>query len=255
MSGHSKWSTIKHKKAAVDAKRGKIFSKIAKEITVVARNGGGDPATNITLRTLLQKARSANMPADNIDRAIKKGTGELEGAAMEEIMYEGYAAGGVAVIVHALTDNRNRSAAEVRNVFNKHNATLAGQGSVTRSFQRKGVIYVDVSGISEERLMEQAVESGAEDMTVQGDRYEIITAPSDYSSVLESLQDAGIEISDSELSLIPDTYLPVTDSGAARSLLSFVEALEDLDDVQNVYANFDIDEEFLESLTGDQQVS
>jgi len=248
MSGHSKWSTIKHKKAAADAKRGKIFSKLAKEITVCARDGGGDPGANITLRTLLQKARAVNMPADNIDRAIKKGTGELAGAAMEEVMYEGYAIAGVAVIVHVLTDNRNRTAAEVRNVFNKHNATLAGQGSVTRSFQRRGLIYVRTSVIDEERLMEQAVEAGAEDLSREGDRYEIVTDPSDYPAVLDALQTGGIEIEDSELSLVPDNYIPVTDAALARSLLNFIEALEDLDDVQNVYTNFDIDDTLLESI-------
>lgn len=250
MSGHSKWSTIKHKKAAADAKRGKIFSKLAKEITVCARDGGGDPDANITLRTLLQKARAVNMPADNIERAVKKGTGELESAAMEEIMYEGYAAGGVAIIVHVLTDNRNRTAAEVRNVFTKHSATLAGQGSVTRSFQRKGLLYVAASEIDEDQLMEKAIEAGAEDMTREGERYEIVTDPSEYHSVLDNLQTAGIPVEESELSLVPDMYLPITDAGVARSLLNFIEALEDLDDVQSVYTNFDIDDALLESIAG-----
>jgi YebC/PmpR family DNA-binding regulatory protein len=248
MSGHSKWSTIKHKKAAADAKRGKVFSKIAKEITVAARQGGGDPAANITLRSLIQKARSVNMPADNIDRAVKKGTGELEGEQMEEILYEGYAPGGIAVIVEALTDNRNRSAAEVRHIFTKFNGSLAGQGSVSRSFNRKGVIAVSTQAAGEDRLLEWVLEAGAEDMTNEGEVFEIITGPQDYPAVLGKLEEVQVTPESAELTLLPETTMPVTDEAQAAALLRFVEALEDLDDVQNVYSNFDIDDALLEQL-------
>lgn len=248
MSGHSKWSTIKHKKAAADAKRGKVFSKIAKEITVAARQGGGDPAANITLRTLVQKARSVNMPADNIDRAIKKGTGELEGDQMEEILYEGYAPGGIAVIAEVLTDNRNRSAAEVRHAFTKFNSSLAGQGSVSRSFNRKGVIEVKCEDAEEDALMELALEGGAEDMTHEGDYFEITTEPAAYPQVLGVLEEKGIPVSNSELTLVPETYMPVTDVSQAKTLMNFVEALEDLDDVQNVYTNFDVADEVMSAI-------
>ncbi len=248
MSGHSKWSTIKHKKAATDAKRGKIFSKLAKEMMIVARQGGGDPGTNITLRTLIQKARAVNMPADNIDRAIKKGTGELEGEQMEEITYEGYAQGGIAIIVQALTDNRNRTASEVRHVFTKHNGSLAGQGSVARTFNRKGVIQVGSQAVNEDELFELALECGAEDMTNEGDYYEIVTGTAEYPDVLNRLEERGVAVEQSELTLLPETYMPVTDAGQAAGLLRFVEALEDLDDVQNVYANFDIPDDVMASL-------
>ncbi len=249
MSGHSKWSTIKHKKAAADAKRGKIFSKIAKELMIAARSGGGDPSGNITLRAIIQKARGVNMPADNIDRAIKKGTGELAADALEEVMYEGYAPGGVAVIVEVVTDNRNRSASEVRHVFTRYSGSLAGQGSVLRNFSRKGVIVVDASAIEEDKLMELAIEAGAEDMTPEDGAYEIVTGPADYGAVLDALGKAGIETVRSELTLLPDAFIPVTDAGQAKSLIQFVEALEDLDDVQNVYTNFDVDDELLAAIS------
>lgn len=252
MSGHSKWSTIKHKKAAADAKRGKVFSKIAKEMTVAARQGGGDPAANITLRTLVQKARSVNMPADNIDRAIKKGTGELEGEQMEEIMYEGYAAGGIAIIAQALTDNRNRSAAEIRHAFTKNNGSLAGQGSVTRTFNRKGLIEVSTEAAKEDELLELALESGAEELTNEGDYFQIITDPSTYTEVLGALESKEIPVQNSDLTLLPESYMPVTDLAQAKALLRFVEMLEDLDDVQNVYSNFDISDELLEAIEKDE---
>ncbi|MBU0676637.1 MAG: YebC/PmpR family DNA-binding transcriptional regulator [Verrucomicrobia bacterium] len=240
MSGHSKWANIKHKKAAADNKRGRIFSKLAKEIMVVARHGGGDPAANIALRTLIQKARGFNMPADNIDRAIKKGTGELEGAALEEMIYEGYASGGVAVIVEALSDNRNRTAADVRHAFTKHNASFSGQGSVARSFQRKGLILVKADAVEEEKLMELVLEAGAEDMNREGDEYEIVAEPSVFMDVVDVLNAAEVPIENSEVTLLPDTYMEITDAGQAAALMRFVEALEDLDDVQNVYTNLDI---------------
>ncbi len=245
MSGHSKWSTIKHKKAATDAKRGKVFSQIAKEMTVAARQSGGDPGTNITLRTLVQKARAANMPADNIERAIKKGTGELQGAQMEEVMYEGYAPGGIAVIVEVLTDNRNRSAAEVRHAFTKANSSLAGQGSVSRSFNRKGVIEVKSEAAKENELLEWALEGGAEDVKNEGDYFEIITGPTEYPTVLEMLEEKKVEVENSELTLLPETTMPVADVGQARSLINFVEALEELEDVQHVYSNFDVTDEVM----------
>ncbi len=248
MSGHSKWSTIKHKKAATDAKRGKIFSKLAKELMVVARQGGGDPGANITLRTLIQKGRSVNMPADNIDRAIKKGTGELEGEQMEEIVYEGYAQGGVGIIVETLTDNRNRTAAEVRHVFTKHNGSLAGQGSVAHAFNRKGVIQVNASAANEDDLLELALECGAEDMTNEGEYYEIVTGPSEYPDVLARLEEREVAVESSELTLLPESYVPITDEHQASALISFVQTLEDLDDVQNVHANFDIPDEIMEKL-------
>lgn len=252
MSGHSKWSTIKHKKAATDAKRGRIFSKLAKEIMVCARQGGGDPSTNISLRTLVQKGRSVNMPADNIERAIKKGTGELEGEQMDEVMYEGYAFGGVAVIVEVLTDNRNRSAAEVRHAFSKYNASLALQGSVSRTFNRKGVIRIKADAIEEDALLEKALEAGAEDMSLEDDFFEIVTGPAEYPKVLEALETAEVAVEDSELTLLPETYMPVTDKGAASRLLGFIEALEDLDDVQNVFSNFDIPDELMEQINDEQ---
>lgn len=248
MSGHSKWSTIKHKKAATDAKRGKIFSKIAREIMVAARTGGGDVDANITLRALIQKARAANMPGDNIDRAIKKGTGDLDGAALEEMAYEGYAQGGVGIIVEALSDNRNRTAAEVKHAFSKHGASLAGQGAVSRLFQRKGQIVVDAAAASEERLMEIAIEAGAEDLQQDGEQFILTTPPTEFMSVVDALEKAEIQMEGSELTLLSEDSIPVTDKSQAASLLRFIEALEDLEDVQNVYSNFDISEELLDSL-------
>ena len=246
MSGHSKWATIKHKKAATDAKKGKVFSKLAKEIMICARGGGGDPAANISLRTLLQKAKQVNMPSDNIDRAIKKGTGELQGAALEEIMFEAYAAGGVGIIVQCLSDNRNRTVAEVRHVITRCGGNLAGQGQVMRSFTRKGQILVDASKIEEDKLMELALDAGADDLQREDNQYEVTTDPSKFNNVVEALNKAGIQMESSEVSLIPDTYLPVTDKEKAGSLVKFIEELEDLDDVQNVYTNADIDDSLLE---------
>lgn len=250
MSGHSKWATIKHKKAATDAKRGKIFSSIGREIMVAARTGGGDPSGNITLRALIQKARSANMPMDNVERAIKKGTGDAGGAVFEELFYEGYAPGGVGIIVRVLTDNKNRSSAEVRHAFTKHNANLGTQGSVTRLFQRRGQIVVRASAIAEDKLMELALDAGADDMTNEGETYEILTAPASFMSVVDALNKAGIPMEVSEETLLPLNYVGVTDKGQASSLMKLVEALEELDDVQNVYANFDIDEKLLKEIGG-----
>jgi YebC/PmpR family DNA-binding regulatory protein len=248
MSGHSKWSTIKRKKGAADAKRGKIFSKIAKEIMIAARESGGDPDANITLRSLIQKAKSVNMPSDNIDRAIKKGTGDLEGEHYDEMVYEGYASGGVAMVVEALTDNKNRTAAEVRHAFTKAGASLAGQGSATRMFQRKGHIVVDASSTDEVELLEMVLEAGAEDMSNDGEQFEIVTDPSVFMDVVDALEKNEVKIENSEVTLLPDETVPVTDPAQAKQLLNFIEALEDLDDVQSVHANFDIDDEILSDM-------
>lgn len=249
MAGHSKWANIKHRKAASDAAKGKVFSKIAKEISVAARLGGGDAAGNITLRSLIQKARGVNMPNDNIDRAIKKGTGEIAGAAMEEVVYEGFAVGGVSVVVSCLTDNRNRTAADVRHVFNKLGGSLGMQGSVTRNYSRKGQIYVDASTIEEDKLIEIALDAGAEDVQRYDNEFEIITDPVEFHAVVEKLVKAGVKVGENEVTLIPLVEVKVSDKDQAAQLIKFVGALEDLDDVQNVYSNFDIEESILEEVS------
>ena len=244
MSGHSKWANIKHQKAAADAKKGKAFSKIAKELTVAARLGGGDLDGNISLRPLIAKARAVNMPADNIERAIKKGTGEgADTDNIEEVNYEGYACGGVGVIVKALTDNRNRTAAEVRFCFNKASFSLGQTGSVSRGFQRKGVIEIEAEGVSEESLLEAAMEAGAENFEQEGDRFVVTTAPNDYNNVCEVLRKAGFVAVESEITLVPDTYVELTDLEQIKSIMAFVEALEELDDVQDVYTNLDVSDD------------
>jgi len=246
MSGHSKWSTIKHKKGAADAKRGKVFSKLAKELTISARANGGDPGSNITLRTILSKCKAANMPADNIDRAIKKGTGALQGAAIEEILFESYAPGGVGMIIQCLSDNRNRSVADVRHALNRHNGTLAGTNQVMRNFQRRGQILVDAEGVDEDQLMEAVLEAGAEDMQNKDGEFEILTEPGVYNEVSEKITAAGYRASEeSGVNLIPLVTVPVTDKAQAAGLLKLIETLEDLDDVQNVYMNAEIADEAL----------
>ena len=247
MSGHSKWSTIKHKKGAADAKRGKVFSKLAKELTISARISGGDPGSNITLRTILSKCKAANMPADNIDRAIKKGTGALQSAAIEEILFESYAPGGVGLIIQCLSDNRNRSVAEVRHLLQRHNATLAGTNQVMRNFARRGQILVEAEGVDEDKLMELVLEAGADDMTNEGEQFEILTSPAVYNEVSDKVSAAGYKVSeDSGVNFVPTAWAPVTDKGQAASLMKLVEAIEDLEDVQNVYMNGDIADEALE---------
>ncbi len=247
MSGHSKWSTIKHKKGAADAKRGKIFSKLAKELTISARANGGDPSSNITLRTILSKCKAANMPADNIDRAIKKGTGALQGNAIEEILFESYAPGGVGMIIQCLSDNRNRSVAEVRHLLQRHNATLAGSNQVMRNFARRGQILVDAEGVVEDQLMELALEAGADDVTNEGDQFEILTAPNSYNEVSEKLTAAGYKVSeDSGVNFVPMAWAPVTEKNQAASLMKLIEAIEELEDVQNVYMNGDIADEAID---------
>jgi YebC/PmpR family DNA-binding regulatory protein len=245
MSGHSKWANIKIRKGKADSVRGKVFSKIAKEMTVSARMGGGDPAANITLRSLIVKAKSVNMPNDNIDRAIKKGTGELEGGALEELMYEAYAPGGVGILVQALTDNKNRAASEIKNVLTKTGASLAQQGAVSRSFQRKGQIYIDAGGVDEDTLMNIVLEAGAEDMTRDGDQFEVMTAFTDYSAVSEALSKAGIAAVSSELPMLPDMPMEIKDKAKAQQVMKLVEVLDELDDVQNVYGAFEIPDAIL----------
>ena len=243
MAGHSKWANIKHKKGKADAARGKVFSKIAKEIMVAASHGGGNPDDNIQLRTLIQKAKSVSMPKDNIERSIKKGTGELEGGRLEEGSYEGYAAGGVAIVVKVLTDNKNRSASEVRHAFNKAGANLAEQGSVSRMFHRMGQIFVDKSIIDEEVLMEYLLETDVDDFKLLDSQYEILCDAAHFDKVSDLLTSYNIEIASSGIVMIPDIVIEVVDLEQANALLKFIDALEDLDDVQDVYANFDISNE------------
>lgn len=250
MSGHSKWASIKHKKAATDSKRGKIFSKLAKEITVAAKASGGDPSTNIRLRTLIQKAKEANMPADNVTRAIKKGTGELPGVSYEEQTYEGYGAGGAAIIVDVLTDNKNRTAAEIRMIFSKRNANMAGSNAVAWMFNKKGYIEVPKDAADEEKVFTVATEAGADDFVAGDTAYEIEAGLDNFEKVKKALADAGIKMSVAEVMMIPQNTVKVAGKDAA-SVLALVEELEDHDDVQNVYSNFDIPEEEIKKLSGE----
>ena len=249
MAGHSKWANIKHKKGKADAARGKVFSKIAKEIIVAASAGGGNVDDNIQLRALVQKAKSVSMPKDNIDRAIKKGTGELEGGALEEGSYECYAAGGIAVVVKVLTDNKNRSAAEVRHALTKAGTELAPPGSVSRMFQRKGQIFIDKDKTDEETLMELVLDAGAEDLKTDGDQFEVITDPNDFDAVSDAITTSGIDMDEeSQITMIPDLVTEVTEVDQAKKIMNFIEALEELDDVQDVYSNFDISDEIAAQL-------
>lgn len=248
MAGHSKWANIKHKKGKADAARGKVFSKIAKEIIVAASAGGGNPDDNIQLRALVQKAKGVSMPKDNIERAIKKGTGELEGGQLSEGSYEGYAAGGIAVVVKVLTDNKNRSASEVRHAFTKAGANMAEQGAVSRMFQRKGQILINKDQTDEDTLMDVALEAGAEDMKTEGEQFEVITEPADFDAVSDAITKAGIEMAESEVTMIPDLLTEVADVDQAKKIMGFIDALEALDDVQDVYSNFDISDEIASQL-------
>ena len=248
MSGHNKWASIKHKKAIVDAKRGKIFTKIIREITMGARLGGADPNTNPRLRTAIQAAKDANMPADNIDRAVKKGAGALEGVTYEELLYEGYGPQGVAILVQCLTDNKNRSSAEVRSIFSKHNGAMAGSGSVAWIFEKHGVIYVASNKTTEDKLMEVALSAGAEDLTPQEDKFQVQTAPGHFMAVREAIEKAGIPVESASVTMVPKNEVSVT-AESARAVLNLIEALEDQDDVQNVYANCDIPDEVLKELS------
>ncbi len=239
MAGHSKWAQIKHKKAAVDAKRGKIFTKLAKEITIAVRLGGKDPNMNPRLRTVIAKAKNLNMPNDNIDRAIKKGTGELQDVQYEEIRYEGYGPGGVAVLVDCMTDNKNRTVGEIRHIFSKYNGNLGESGCVSWIFDQKGYFVFDEGVISEEELMEIAIEAGAEDVRHDDKSHEVITAPEDFETVKDVFDKKGLKYSVAEITMLPKNYVEVRDKDA-QNMVKLFDALEDHDDVQNVYANFDI---------------
>jgi YebC/PmpR family DNA-binding regulatory protein len=246
MSGHSKWHTIKHKKGALDAKRGKIFTKLIKEITVAARTGGsGDPDANARLRKAISDAKAQNMPNDTIERAIKRGTGEIEGASYEEVTYEGYGPNGVAVMVEAMTDNRNRTVAEIRHIFSKNGGNLGESGSVAWMFDKKGYIVVDKAAKSEEELFEIAIEAGADDMQDDGDVFEIFTTPENFDAVNDAVRAAGIEPQAAEVTMIPQNYIKL-EGADAKTMLKLYDALEDNDDVQKVYSNFDIDESEIE---------
>ncbi len=249
MSGHSKWSTIKRKKGANDAKRGKIFTKLIKEITIAARMGGGDPDGNPRLRSAIIAAKSENMPKDNIDRAIKKGTGDLDGAVYEEILYEGYGPGGVAVLVETMTDNKNRTVADVRHFFAKSGGNLGESGCVGWMFDKKGSIMVDKEGIDEEELMDLALEAGAEDVLEEDSTFQILTEPDDFNEVVENLEKNGVKSVEAGISMIPQNTVEVEAEKTARSLLKLLENLEDNDDVQKVHANFDISDELMENLS------
>ena len=242
MSGHSKWHTIKHKKGALDAKRGKIFTKLIKEITVAARTGGsGDVDANARLRKAVNDAKGQNMPNDTIDRAIKRGTGELEGVNYDEITYEGYGPNGVAVMVETMTDNRNRTVAELRHIFSKNGGNLGESGSVAWMFDKKGYIVVDKAAKSEEELFDIAIEAGADDMQDDGDVFEIFTSPENFEAVNEAIKKAGIEPQAAEVSMVPQNYIKL-EGADAKQMMKLYDALDDNDDVQKVYANFDIDE-------------
>lgn len=246
MSGHSKWASIKHKKAATDAKRGKVFTRYIKEITIAAKLGGGDPEANPALRHAIDGAKSVNMPADNIKRAIQRGTGELEGVNYEAMTYEGYGPGGVAVLVETLTDNKNRTVAEVRSMFTKYNGNLGEQGCVSYLFTRQGLIVIPLDVIDEETLMEVALENGAEDMKTEEGSYEIITTPEDFHTVLNAIKAKDINIESAELAMIPSTFVKLEGKHAEQTL-KLLEKIEEIDDVQHVWANFDISEEELEN--------
>lgn len=248
MSGHSKWSTIKHKKGAADAKRGKLFTKLAREITVAAKLGGGDLDSNPRLRTVIQTARAANMPSDNIERAVKKGTGDVEGVTYEEIAYEGYGPQGVAILVHCLTDNKNRTSAEIRSVFTKMGGSMAGAGSVAWIFEKKGFIRVSKLKASEDQVMEAALSAGAEDLKQENDYFEIVTTPHDFWAVREAIEKAKIPIDSAELTMIPKNEVTVT-ADSARTVMKLIEGLEDQEDVQNVYNNCDIPDEVMKEIS------
>jgi len=249
LSGHSKWSSIKHKKGAADAKRGQLFSKLSRAIIVAAKEGGGDPANNLALQNAIEKAKSYSMPKDNIDRAIAKGSGaDADADAFESIVYEGYGPEGVAVIVEALTDNRNRTAADVRHLFAKNGGNLGTTGAVAWQFERRGVVVVPTDGVDEEELFLAAADGGAEDLEADGDVFQVTSAPESLAAVRESIESAGFAVESAELQLVPKTTVAVEDEVKARQVMRLIEALEENDDVQDVYANFDIPEQVLEAV-------
>jgi YebC/PmpR family DNA-binding regulatory protein len=249
VSGHSKWSSIKHKKGAADAKRGQLFSKLSRAIIVAAKEGGADPAGNLALQNAIEKARSYSMPKDNIERAIAKGSGaDAEAASFETVVYEGYGPEGVAVLVEALTDNRNRTASEVRHAFTKHGGNLGTTGAVAWQFERRGVVLVPADGADEEVLVTAAAEGGADDVELDGSSFVVTSAPESLSAVRQALEDAGFTVESVELAMVPKTTVAVADESVARRIVKLVEGLEDTEDVQDVYANFDIPEEVLEAV-------
>ena len=251
MSGHSKWSSIKHKKGAADAKRGQLFSKLSRAILVAAKEGGGDPANNLALQNAIEKARSYSMPKDNIDRAIAKGSGaDADANAFETIVYEGYGPEGVALIVEALTDNKNRTAADVRHLFAKHGGNLGATGAVAWQFERLGVVVVAADGVDEEELLLAAADAGADDVEPDGSTFQVTSPPEALSAVREAVEEAGFTIESAELQLVPKTTVSIDDEGKARQVMRLVDALEENDDVQDVYANFDIPERVLEAVAG-----
>ncbi len=249
MSGHSHWAGIRYKKAVIDAKRGKIWSKLARMIIVSAKTGGGDPAANLSLRYAIDKARAANMPKDTIEKAIKKGTGELEAANFEEVLYEGYGPGGVAIMVQALTDNRNRTTPEIKRLFERHGGSLGTSGCVNWMFSKKGLITVNTADANEDKLLEIALAAGADDMQTTGDVFEITCEPAAYEKLKETLKEKDIATEVAEISMVPQNTVPVNDAAGARKIISLMEAFEDHDDVQNVYANFDIPDEIVSRIS------
>jgi YebC/PmpR family DNA-binding regulatory protein len=246
MSGHSKWHTIKHKKGAADAKRGKIFTRLIKELTVAARSGGGDPGMNPRLRTIIAAAKEVNMPADNIKKAIQRGTGELPGIVYEEITYEAYGPGGSALIIETMTDNKNRTVGELRHMLEKHAGNLGATNSVAWMFVRKGQLYLDATALSEEQTLEAALEAGAEDFVREGDQFIVSTAPNDIHAVQDALRTRNIPIAESELAMVPQNTVKV-EGKDAEALIKLIEVLEELDDVSKVFSNFDIDSELAEA--------
>jgi YebC/PmpR family DNA-binding regulatory protein len=251
VSGHSKWSSIKHKKGAADAKRGKLFSKLSRAIIVAAKEGGPDPSGNLALQNAIEKARSYSMPKDNIDRAIAKGSGaEADGSQFETVVYEGYGPSGVAVIVEALTDNRNRTASDVRHTFSKNDGNLGTSGAVVWLFERRGVVLVPAEGVDEDELTLAAAEGGADDVTLDGSSYQVLSAPENLATVREAVESAGFAIDSVELTMLPKTTVEVVDESDAKKVLRLMDQLEDNDDVQDVYANFDIPEQVLEAVAG-----
>jgi YebC/PmpR family DNA-binding regulatory protein len=250
MSGHSKWSKIKRKKASADAARGRVFTKIIKEITIAARHGGGDPGANPRLRSAIDEAKGVNMPLENIERAIKRGTGELEGQTLEEVTYEGYSTNGVAILIEAVTDNRNRTTSEIRHVFSRHGGNLGNQGSVAWQFHAQGIINVDAKKYEEDTIIAYALEGGATDVKSDDDSYQIVTSPENFSKIKDILKNNNIEISNSELTKIPQSTVPLSEKDAEK-VLKLYEALDQLDDVQHVYANFDIPESVMEKISSE----
>jgi YebC/PmpR family DNA-binding regulatory protein len=248
MSGHSKWHSIKHKKGAADAKRGKLFAVLIRQIEIAARSGGGDPTSNATLRSMIQKARDNSLPVDTIQRAIKRGTGEEAGVTYEQVSYEGYAASGVAVIVQALTDNRNRTSAEIKNIFSRNGGSFAEPGAVSWQFERQGVVLVDKSA-DEDELTLAAADAGAEDVQDLGDSWQVTTPPTDLHAVRTAIEKVGFTVKSSDLTMIPTTSVALAEEGPAKSVLRLMDALEDHDDVEAVYANFDIPDAVLEAVS------